>query len=113
MIRHVDFDVVKVIIIASPGFIKDDLFKYIMADAVSTDKTTILQNKSRIILAHSTSGHKHALQEILVEPAIKARLVDTKYLLEVKTLERFYQVYHICSLILDHEHNAFESILRL
>ncbi|CAG8458065.1 91_t:CDS:10 [Ambispora gerdemannii] len=35
IIRHVNFDVVKVVIIASPGFVKDQLFEYVFAEAVS------------------------------------------------------------------------------
>lgn len=80
------------LIIASPGFVKDDFYKFLITQATSAGKTSILENKDRIILAHSSSGHKHALQEILAEPAIQSRLADTKYALEVKSLDRFYQV---------------------
>ncbi|KAL3896617.1 MAG: hypothetical protein SGCHY_003961, partial [Lobulomycetales sp.] len=91
LVNHIDFSIVKVLIIASPGFVKDDFYKFLITQATSAGKTSILENKDRIILAHSSSGHKHALQEILAEPAIQSRLADTKYALEVKSLDRFYQ----------------------
>ncbi|TPX47936.1 hypothetical protein SeMB42_g03035 [Synchytrium endobioticum] len=90
VLRHVDFSVVKVLIIASPGFVKDQLFAYLNAEAIKTDNKAIIENKSKILLVHCSSGHKHALKEVLEQPAIQSRLSDTKYAQEVKTLERFY-----------------------
>lgn len=60
------------------------------AEAIKTDNKILMENKSKIILVHCSSGHKHALKEVLEQPAIQARLSDTKYAQEVKTLERFY-----------------------
>src|SRR4051794_19152766 len=34
IIRHVNFEVVKALIIASPGFVKDQLYSYMFAEAV-------------------------------------------------------------------------------
>ncbi len=44
------------------------------------------------MLAHSSSGHKHALSEILQDPTIAARLSDTKYAKEISALETFYRI---------------------
>mmetsp|Transcript_7642 Transcript_7642/g.21680 ORF Transcript_7642/g.21680 Transcript_7642/m.21680 type:complete len:271 (+) Transcript_7642:116-928(+) len=35
ILREIDFDIVKGVILASPGYVKDDFFKYMMAEAVS------------------------------------------------------------------------------
>jgi len=43
-------------------------------------------------LVHCSSGHKHALQEILSDPMVMTRLSDTKYAQESKTLDRFYEL---------------------
>ncbi|KAJ3086319.1 hypothetical protein HK102_013295 [Quaeritorhiza haematococci] len=91
ILRHVNFEVVKALIIASPGFVKDQLFKYVMDEAIKTDNKVLMENKSKMVLVHSSSGQKHALQEILQEPAIQTRLADTKYAQEVKSMDRFYQ----------------------
>lgn len=37
IIRHVNFDVVKCVLLASPGFVKDQFFEYMFQQAVKTD----------------------------------------------------------------------------
>ena len=41
---------------------------------------------------HSSSGFKHALKEVLADPAVQARLQDTKAGEEVRSLEQFYKM---------------------
>ena len=52
----------------------------------------IRDNRSKILLVHSSSGQKQALSEILQEDSIQEQLQDTKYALEVKTLNQFYRM---------------------
>jgi protein pelota len=95
MVRHVNFDVVKVLIIASPGFVKDDFVKYV--DLQLADNTTnrelagLRGNRSKIILVHASSGHKHALTEVLGKDDVQARIRNTKAGEEVVALERFFE----------------------
>ncbi|KAF0723403.1 hypothetical protein AaE_009876, partial [Aphanomyces astaci] len=65
--RHIDFNLVKCVLVASPGFVKDDFFKYMLEYAVRTDDKVLLENKARFILVHASSGHKHALDEVLAD----------------------------------------------
>lgn len=37
LLREIDFSIVKSVLIASPGYVKDDFFKYIIAEAVSSE----------------------------------------------------------------------------
>lgn len=90
ILRHVNFDVVKCVVIASPGFVRDQFFEYMMQDAVKTDNKLLIENKSKFLLVHSSSGFKHSLKEILVDPSVMAKMADTKALGEVKALEMFY-----------------------
>eukprot|EP00742_Colponemidia_sp_Colp-10_P004952 GILJ01005290.1.p1 GENE.GILJ01005290.1~~GILJ01005290.1.p1 ORF type:complete len:434 (-),score=75.79 GILJ01005290.1:47-1348(-) len=92
VIRHVDFAVVKCCIIASPGFTKDQFFEYMNAEALRRDIRFVIENKSKFILAHASSGHKHALNEVLAEKSVLARLADTKAASEVQALDSFYQM---------------------
>lgn len=111
MLRHVNFDVVKCILIASPGFVKDQFFEYMIQMAVKLDNKTILENKSKFLLIHSSSGFKHSLKgefelieciietyrvfrfsEVLQDPAVLARMADTKASSEVRALEQFYTI---------------------
>lgn len=63
--RHFDFSLLKCVILASPGFVKEDFHKYLMEQAVRQDDKLLLENKSKFLLCHSSSGHKHALDEVL------------------------------------------------
>lgn len=90
ILRHVNFDVVKCVIIASPGFVKDQFFQYLNQQAFKNDIKILLEHKSKFILIHSSSGFKHSLREVLQDPAILSRVSETKALGEVKALEQFY-----------------------
>ena len=125
ILRHVNFDVVKAVIIASPGFVRQQFFDYMYQQvttwnagwslliivgfqAVKTDNKLLFENKSKFMLVHSSSGFKHSLKEVssevmtlslsdslvqvLQDPAVQARLSDTKATEEVKVLETFYKM---------------------
>jgi protein pelota len=66
--RHVDFSLVKCVLLASPGFVKDDFHKFMIEYAVRSDDKELLENKAKFILCHASSGHKHALDEVLNDP---------------------------------------------
>lgn len=92
MLRHVDLDIVKVIIVASPGFVKDQYFQYVFEQAVKTENKQMLSSRSKFLLLHSSSGHKHSLAEVLADPSVAVRLANTKYAREQATLDQFYKV---------------------
>ncbi|MCL4131242.1 UNVERIFIED_CONTAM: hypothetical protein GTU68_066200 [Idotea baltica] len=89
IIRHLNFEVVKAVIIASPGFVKDQFFDYLNKTAIQTDNKVLIENKSKFMLVHSSSGFKHSLREVLENPAVTARLSDTKAAGETKALQQF------------------------
>lgn len=90
ILRHVDFNIVKCVIIASPGFVKDQFFEYMVQQAVKTDNKLLLDNRGKFLLVKASSGFKHSLKEVLQEPAVMAKISDTKAASEVKLLESFY-----------------------
>ena len=92
IVLHVNFDVVKCILVASPGFVKDHFYEFLLAYAVKTDLKTLIENKNKFVLVHSSSGFKHSLKEVLADPLIQNRLADTKAAAEVKLMDRFYQL---------------------
>ncbi|OWA50088.1 Protein pelota [Hypsibius exemplaris] len=94
IIRHINFDVVKCVLLASPGFIKDQLFDYMMQWAAKMDEKKVLDNKSKFVLAHCSSGFKHSVKELLADPNLATRLSETKAAGEVRALESFYQMMH-------------------
>lgn len=90
--QHVNFEVVKVLIIASPGFLKEALLKYIVDQALLAQFRPIIDNRSKIILVHASSAHKHILGELLQAPSLQTLLSQTKYAKEITALSNFYKL---------------------
>lgn len=92
IMRHINFVVVKCVLIASPGFVKDQFFEFMIQQAVKSDNKVLLENRSKFMLVHASSGFKHSLKEILQDPAVMSKMSDTKAAGEVKSLETFYAI---------------------
>lgn len=52
----------------------------------------LIENKSKFILVHASSGHKRAVEDILSQPAVQARLADTKASEEIRALGTFFDM---------------------
>ena len=79
-----------------------------------------MENRSKFVLIHSSSGHKHALNEVMQDPAIQSKLADTKAAREVQALEQFYTMlnndpdrafYGINHVLKANEHGAIGTLL--
>ncbi|GAB5363530.1 hypothetical protein AAMO2058_000891200 [Amorphochlora amoebiformis] len=92
VVRHIDFSVVKCVIVAGPGFYKEECIKRIIAHANKGNKKSILENKNKFIPRHASSGHMQALREVLADPSVADLIKETKAFDEVKTLERFFEM---------------------
>lgn len=51
-----------------------------------------MENRSKFVLIHCSSGHKHALTEVMQDPSVQAKLADTKAAREVQALDKFYEM---------------------
>ncbi|XP_062084223.1 protein PELOTA 1 [Humulus lupulus] len=91
-LKNVDFNVVRCAVIASPGFTKDQFHRHLLLEAERKLLRTIIENKSRIILVHTTSGYKHSLKEVLEAPNVMNMIKDTKAAQEVRALEEFFSM---------------------
>ncbi|KAJ6263376.1 hypothetical protein Dda_1939 [Drechslerella dactyloides] len=92
ILRHLPVANLKVILLASPGFLAESLQKYIFAEAVKSDNKMILSAKPKFVTVHCSTGHVHALNEVLKSPAVIARLADTKYAKETRAMESFFKM---------------------
>lgn len=91
-LKHVDFKVVRCAVIASPGFTKDQFHRHLMLEAERRQLRSIIENKSRILLVHTTSGYKHSLREVLDAPNVMNMIKDTKAAQEVRALDDFFSM---------------------
>lgn len=120
LLRHINFGLVKAVLLASPGFVNSDFFAFLNAEAQLKEDKPLLQNKAKFVLCHSSSGHKHALEEVLTQPGIQARLSDTKAVGEVQALGDFFAMlsaqpdrahYGFNHVRVAAEHDAVETLL--
>lgn len=91
-LENFDWDALKVVLIASPGFVKDEFYKFAMLEAARQDTRVLLENKSKILLCHSSSGHRHALDEVLSRPEVRSRLSKSKAIGEMQLLSEFHEM---------------------
>jgi protein pelota len=120
VLRHVDFQKVKCVILASPGFVKDDFYKYMQEQAMRREDKVLLEHKSKFVLCRASSGHKHALEEVFADPTILSQMTETKVAKEVQVLNTFmrlmstdpdrayYGYHHVAQA---HEQLAIDSLL--
>lgn len=91
--KNFDFNVIKCLIIASPGFYKDQLTNFIFKLASQKEEHKyLLSHKSKFLMVHSTSGHRESLNEVLMDSKVLQKMENTKAALEVKTLENFFNM---------------------
>lgn len=64
----------------------------LQAEALKNNYKEILDNKSKFLPVHSSSGFKHALKEVLADPTVALRLENTKSMSEVKSLDAFFEM---------------------
>ncbi|CAK9326027.1 unnamed protein product [Citrullus colocynthis] len=91
-LKYVDFNVVRCAVIASPGFTKDQFHRHLLLEAERRQLRPIIENKSRIVLIHTTSGYKHSLREVLDASNVMNMIKDTKAAQEVRALKDFFSM---------------------
>ncbi len=74
LVQHIDWSVVKAVIVASPGFVKDQFMEYLVAQVGKRDLPQVAENKDRFVKARCSSGHKHSLKEVLQDVSIMEQL---------------------------------------
>ncbi|XP_034683814.1 protein PELOTA 1 isoform X2 [Vitis riparia] len=110
-LKYVDFNVVRCAVIASPGFTKDQFHRHLLLEAERRQLRSIIENKSRIILVHTSSGYKHSLKEVLDAPNVMNMIKDTKAAQEVQALKDFFNMLSNVRIQLGHAMD--QSTLRL
>jgi len=89
---HVSLDLVKCVVLAGPGFVKDDFLTWMMQRATQAGDTQILQKKSVFVTAHASCVHRQALKELLADEQVQKSILNTKAAEHLKALESFYQM---------------------
>ncbi|KAL4422403.1 hypothetical protein ABPG75_008600 [Micractinium tetrahymenae] len=89
VVRHVDWDIVRCLVIAGPGFAKEQFREHLDQEAQRREVRALLLNRSKILLAPASSAYKHSIKEVLASSAVSGQIKDTKAAKEVQALADF------------------------
>lgn len=92
MLRNFDLEKLKVIILASPGFLAQSLLSEINSLSQKIDDKLLIRNKSKFIVSHASTGYLQGLQESLKDPNLQRQLSDTKFAKEIVVFDEFQKV---------------------
>lgn len=84
MMSHVRFDIASCIVVAGPGFVKDDFMKYLMS------KPEMQQYSKMFLICHASGAYKHCIKELLDNPDVKQRIQATSAASHAACLTQFY-----------------------
>lgn len=91
--QHVDWDKVKCLVIAGPGFAKESLLSFINEESVKRQQEAgskaLMLNRSKIVVASASTAYKHSIKEVLSSPEVAPRIKDTKAVQEARAMEAF------------------------
>lgn len=90
--RAVDWSVVRCLVVAGPGFCKEAFRSFLEEEAQRRGDRPMLENRSRIVVAHAPSAYKHALKDALGAPQVAALVADTKAAREAAALAELHRV---------------------
>ncbi|KAJ7179018.1 eRF1 domain 1-domain-containing protein [Mycena filopes] len=94
-LRHVPYSNVglKAIVIASPGWVRDSVCDYLVAEASKRgDKVLQKALRDKVVKVHISSPHVHSLVEVLKSPEIVSQLKETKFAREGIVLDKFFKM---------------------
>lgn len=91
-LRTINWASARVILFASPGFVKDDFMSFLIETATSRGLKAVLEARPRFVCAHAAGGHKRALAATLADPAVASRLSDVRAFGEGNLLSRFNEM---------------------
>lgn len=90
VLRCLDFERVKCVVLAGPGFVKDDFASWMWAQAEKRALKPLLASRPAWLLVHASSAYKHSLKEVLADVGVAALIADTRAAGEVRALNEFY-----------------------
>lgn len=85
-ISTLDFERIKCFVIASPGFLNDQLLRYIKAELEKENDKSKLKWLPKIVLAKCSNGYLASLNEVLADPLVISKMENTKAISQQKVL---------------------------
>lgn len=104
LFNNINFDIVKCIVIGSPGFIKDQYKEFFGNIKNNSYKQyeTLFKNEKKLFYIHASGSSKQSLNEVLSKQDIKEKIFETKAYEDIRLMEKFDEM-----LALDYEKITF------
>lgn len=92
LLRAVEFDPAhpRTLLLASPGFVATEFRKFMLDLGQRTTDKKLLGLAKASMVVHTSSGHVHALNEVLKSPEVQAKMKDKKFYGETRLMDEFY-----------------------
>jgi len=91
-LRVIDWAAVRVVIVASPGFAKDEWLRWAAeAAAARPEARPLAEARAKLLPAHVSAAHPRALAAAFAEPALAARLAGTRAAGEAAALASLWE----------------------
>ena len=92
ILHHVNFLALRCVVLAGPGFNKDTFWEWMLEMAAKRELRDLLLSRPKWVQAHASSAYKHALRQVLSDPAVAARVAETRAGAEVAALREFMEM---------------------
>lgn len=92
MLRTFSLEKLKVVLLASPGFVAKGYYDYMLQTAVTKGDQFLVKSKSKFLVTHSSTGYLQGLDEVLKTPEVQSQLANTRYQREITVLDNFFKI---------------------
>lgn len=62
VVQHINFEVIQCLVIAGPGFAKDQFKKYLDQTAIAQNNRPLIENKDKIVVAAASSAYRQSIK---------------------------------------------------
>lgn len=87
--QYINFDQVTTLIVASPGFVKDQFLNYL------EDQKLKWYRSEMIVDAHASNGEKQALVEVLSDVTVRSRLSEIRVSGDMGLIDDFFKMLNV------------------
>ncbi|EPY25541.1 protein pelota [Strigomonas culicis] len=92
ILHHIDFEKIKVVLICSPGHVREEFNTYMKQEAAKSDNPRLhllQQNLSKFILVKVNSTTTGGLKEAFSDPAVATKMESTRCVSDIRVWEKF------------------------
>ncbi|CDU17074.1 uncharacterized protein PY17X_0622300 [Plasmodium yoelii] len=93
LMKNMNYEKIKCIVLGGPGFFKTDFFDYIYNKSDMKNNKEILSIKNKFIIVKTSNIYKNSLNEIINDNNMKKMILNMKVVSHVDILNKFYKLF--------------------